>query len=138
MPTTFLSKKNDKSNVHEFNVYSFEDTILTFNINIYNGIYFSYISYFKDIATLVYVYPNRAELNTNKFFGIFLFREDIETISFPVNIPLKNTTFNSITNLEIKEKVKKNIISYNLLNINNNHKVIKNEIKEGLTIFIHF
>ena len=135
MPTTFLSKENDKSNVHEFNVYSFEDTILTFNINIYNGIYFPYISYFNDIATLVYVYPNRAELNTNKFFGIFLYKEDIETISFPVNIPLKNTTFNSITNLEIKEKVKKNIISYNLLNINNNNKVIKNVIKEGFNNF---
>ena len=135
MPTTFLSKENDKSNVHEFNVYSFEDTILTFNINIYNGIYFPYISYFKDIATLVYVYPNRAELNTNKFFGIFLFKEDIETISFPVNIPLKNTTYNSIINLDIKEKVKKNIISYNLLNINNNSKVIKNVIREGFNNF---
>ena len=133
IPTTFLSKDNDKSKVHEFNIYSFEDMILSFNINIYNGIYFTYISYFIDIATLVNVYPERAELETNKFFGVFLFKEKIDTISFPVNIPLKNTSFNTVRNLDIKDKLVKNLISYNLYS--NDKKNIKNVIREGLNNF---
>ena len=132
MPTTFISKKNDKSNAHEFNIYSYEDMILSININIYNGLYFTYISYFKDIANIVTLYPERAELNTNKFFGIFLFKESINTISLPVNIPIKNTTYNSATNLEIKDKVIKNIISYNSLT---SKEMIKNEIREGYNYF---
>ena len=38
IPKIFLSKENDKSNAYEFNAYSFEVTILIFNINIYNNI----------------------------------------------------------------------------------------------------
>ena len=133
MPTTFISKQNDKSNAHEFNIYTFEDMILSININIYNGLYFTYISYFKDIATLLTLYPERAELNTNKFFGIFLFKENVDTIYLPVNIPIKNTTYNSATNLEIKDKILKNIISYNSLTSKN---MIKNEIREGYNYFL--
>ena len=131
VPTTFISKDNDKSNVHEFNIYSFEDIILSFNINIYNGLYSTYLSYFKDIATIVNLYPERAELNTNKFFGVFLLRDNIDTITLPVNIPLKNITINAASNpnLQLKDKILKNIISYNSLT---NNKMIRNEIREGL------
>ena len=131
VPTTFISKDNDKSNVHEFNIYSFEDMILSFNINIYNGLYSTYLSYFKDIATIVNLYPERAELSTNKFFGVFLLRDNIDTITLPVNIPIKNISFNSASNpnLQLKDKILKNIISYNSLT---NNKMIRNEIREGL------
>ena len=132
IPTTFISKENDKSNAHEFNLFSYEDMILSFNINIYNGLYYTYISYFKDIATLIVVNPQRAELYTNKFFGIILLKENIDTISLPINIPIKNISYNSDTNLNIKDKVLKNIISYNSLS---NNILIKNEIKEGLNKF---
>ena len=127
IPTTFLSKDNDKSNAHEFNVYSYEDMILSFNINIYNGLYATYMSYFKDIATLVNIYPERAELHTNKFFGVFLVKDNIDTITLPVNIPIKNISLNSVSNIQIKDKILKNIISYNLLT---NNKMIRNKIKE--------
>ena len=122
MPTSFISKDNDKSNAHEFNIFSFEDMILSFNINIYNGLYFTYISYFKDIATLIIVHPQRAELYTTKFFGIILLKEYSDKISFPVNILPKDTTIISATNTQIKDKVLKNIISYNSLTSNYNKK----------------
>ena len=134
MPLTFLSQKNNKSNVHEFNLYTYEDMILTFNINIYNGMYITYLSYFRDMCTIITVSPKRAELYTNKFFGIVITKEDLDKLAFPVNIPLKNTSLESI-NLDLKDKVYKQALSYNLLDDKTN-LTVQNYIQEGMNSFV--
>ena len=69
MPEPFLNKTNKKETVHEFIVYTLEEIYLSININIYNGIYATYFSFFNNSATIINIKPQRAELKTNKFFG---------------------------------------------------------------------
>ena len=127
VPEIFLNKTNDKSKVHEFMIYSLEEIYLSININIYNGMYSSYFSLFNESATIEMISPERAELHTNKFFGIILSKSD--TFALPVNLLTINSSLeNSFDN--INKKIDLNYISYASTNLS-----IQNSITDGINSY---
>ena len=132
MPEPFLNKTNIKETVHEFTVYTLEEIYLSININIYNGMYSTYFTFFNNSGTIINVKPQRAELHTNKFFGIVLSREKSDLIALPVNLPLMNATLESQYQ-NIKDKISMNYISYNSLDPQ--LELIKNSIEDGINSY---
>ena len=132
IPEPFLNKTNKKETIHEFIVYTLEEIYLSININIYNGIYSTYFSFFNNSATIINVKPHRAELETNKFFGIVLTRENSDQIALPVNLPLMNASLESQYS-DITKKISMNYISYNTLD--QNEDLIKNSIEDGINSY---
>ena len=128
VPETFLNVNNEKSIVHEFTLHTLEEIIISININIYNGIYASFFSFFNKTGSIIEITPHRAELYTNKFFGVVLQKEQVDEIALPINLPPVNVSLESeYTN--INDKVVFNYLSYSAYG--KDELSIHNSIEEG-------
>ena len=129
VPEAFINKTNNKTKVHEFVIFSLEDIYLSININIYNGIYASYFALFNQTATIEEIKPQRAELQTSKFFGVIFERNTGSSFNFPVNLLQVNTSLHQSYD-NINDKIVKNYISYASGDLN-----VHNEIQDGMNSY---
>ena len=128
VPETFLNNTNEKSIVHEFTLHTLEEIIISININIYNGIYATFFTFFNKTASIIEITPQRAELNTSKFFGVILQKEQVDEIALPINLPPINVSLESQFS-NINEKVVFNYLSYSAYG--KDELTIHNSIEEG-------
>ncbi len=127
MPDSFLNKTNIKANIHEFSVFSYEECYININIRIYNGIFSSFYTLFKNTTVLEYLTPNRASLKTKKFFASYIKQDELKAI-LPVNLPLKDKRFD--LNNGADKSIFKLYMTYNPIK-----KKIKNKIIENVNNF---